>query len=339
MDLRLKLTETDRDRVRVMLLAKHALGDGTLDATDGLHAVYHHELRRTLETIVPNLSVGTRYDDLFDPAAHDFLFTMLNRGGFKNSEMFGPLFAMWRGVPHLGASPILRGIGDDKHLAKLCARSRGVATPDSAIYRNGGVAQDRPAFADGPMMVKPNASSASWGVKKCEDWPAAQAHMAALMSGDGKHDVIVEHFVDGIEIAVPVVPSADGGPACLPVMIYDGEDVRLRTYQEKRFRESDTEWRVCDDSTISERVLADVARMMPDIWPFDFGRFEFKYSPETGALHFIELNMSCNLWSKKTVSNSWRSLGYAHQDLIETILAGSMLRQGVIETVLSGEAA
>ncbi|WP_298911668.1 hypothetical protein [uncultured Algimonas sp.] len=337
MDLRLKLTDEDRQRLKVMLLAKHALGDGRPDAQDGLHAVYHHELRETLAAIVPNLSIGTRYTDLFDPPDHDFLFTMLNRGGFKNSEMLGPLFAMWRGVPHLGASPILRGIGDDKHLTKLCARARGILTPDSEVYRHGGVPQDPPAFADGPMMVKPNASSASWGVKACADWTEARDHIDALMAEETPHDVIVERFVDGIEVAVPVVPGADGGPAFLPVMIYDGEDLRHRTYREKRFRELDTEWRVCDDDDLENRILDAVRRLMPEIWPFDFGRFEFKYVPETGEFFFIELNMSCNLWSKKTVSNSWRSLGHSHESLIETILAGSMLRQGVIERVLTGD--
>lgn len=337
MDLRLKLTDADKDRLKVMLLAKHARGDGSVDRNDGLHAVYHFELRQTLESILPNLSIGTSYADLFPEPDHDYLFTMLNRGGFKNSEMFGPLFATWRSIPHLGASPILRGIGDDKHLMKLCARSRGVVTPDSAIYRYGGVPQDPPPFADGPMMVKPNASSASWGVKKCEDWADALAHMDSLMNEPGHHDVIVERFVDGIEIAVPIVPGIDGNPAYLPVMIYDGEDLRLRTYEEKRFRESDTEWRACDEPEISDRVLAQVKKMMPEIWPFDFGRFEFKYSPETGEFNFIELNMSCNLWSKKTVANSWRTLGYDHVDLIETILAGSMLRQGVIAGVVQGD--
>ena len=71
---------------------------------------------------------------------------------------------------------------------------------------------------------------------------------------------------------------------------------------------------------------------MKDIWPFDYGRFEFKLNRATGELSFIEVNMSCNLWSKKTLSLSWRSLGYDHAELVETILAGSMLRQGVIHS-------
>ena len=114
-------------------------------------------------------------------------------------------------------------------------------------------------------------------------WDEAEAHMNALMAESDHHDVIMERFVDGIEMAVPIVPGIDGGPAMLPVMIYDGEDLRLRTYQEKRFRESNTEWRVCDDEALAERIRAEVRKIMPEIWPFDFGRFEFKFSPETGA--------------------------------------------------------
>lgn len=337
MDLRLKLTDRDRDRLTVMLLAKHALGDGTPDDVDGLHAVYHHELRNVLSGIIPNLKVGNSYSDLFPLPDYDFLFTMLNRGGFKNSEMFGPLFAHWRRVPHLGASPILRGVGDDKHLMKLCVRSRGVNTPDSVIYRRGGTFNDAPPFADEKLVVKPNASSASWGVGIFDDWGCAKDHFQYLREHEGGHDIIVERFIHGIELAVPVVPSATGGPAYLNVMKYAGENETLRTYEEKRFREHKSEWAFFDDPKLRAELLENVDRIMHDVWPFDFGRFEFKFNPETGEFAFIELNMSCNLWSLKTVSRSWQSLGYSHEELIETILAGSMLRQGVISEFIQGD--
>ena len=337
MDLRLKLTDRDREHLTVMLLAKHALGDGTPDDVDGLHAVYHHELRQILEGIVPNLKVGNSYSDLFDLPDYDFLFTMLNRGGFKNSEMFGPLFAAWRRLPHLGASPILRGVGDDKHLMKLCVRAQGVSTPDSVIYRKGGTFDGPPPFADEKLVVKPNASSASWGVGIFDDWESAREHFQYLSEHDGGHDIIVERFIHGIELAVPVVPAFDGGPAYLNVMKYDGENETLRTYEEKRFREHKSEWAFFDDEVMRAKLLENVDRIMREVWPFDFGRFEFKFNPETGEFAFIELNMSCNLWSLKTVSRSWQSLGYSHESLIETILAGSMLRQGVISEVIRGD--
>ena len=337
MDLRLTLTDADRERLRVLFLAKHARGDGTPDDQDGLHAVYHHELRGVLEGILPNLKVGDSFTDLFAMPDYDFLFTMLNRGGFKNSEMFGPLFAQWRRLPHMGASPILRGVGDDKHLTKLCARAQGVPTPDSVIYRAGGINDAPPPFADEKLVVKPNASSASWGIGIFENWDAARDHMRYLREHEDGHDVIVERFFHGIELAVPVVPGRDGRPAYLPVMKYDGENETLRTYQEKRFREHKSEWATFDDPKMTAVLLQMVDRLMREVWPFDFGRFEFKFAPDTGRFAFIELNMSCNLWSRKTVSQSWQSLGYTHAELIETILTGSLLRQGVIREA-QGEA-
>ena len=51
----------------------------------------------------------------------DFVFPLLNRGGFLNSEMMLPLLCTRLGLPYLGASPILRGLADDKHLTKLAA--------------------------------------------------------------------------------------------------------------------------------------------------------------------------------------------------------------------------
>lgn len=319
-----------------MFLAKHAKGDGTPDEVDGLHAVYHHELRGVLEGIIPNLKIGNSYSDLFDLPDYDFLFTMLNRGGFKNSEMFGPLFAHWHRVPHLGASPILRGVGDDKHLMKLCVRAQGVNTPDSVIYRRGGTFDAPPPFANEKLVVKPNASSASWGVGIFDNWQAAQDHIHYLQQHEGGHDIIVERFFHGIELAVPVVPGHDGRPRYLNVMKYDGENETLRTYEEKRFREHKSEWAFFDDDEMRAKLLADIDRIMTEVWPFDFGRFEFKYNKDTREFAFIELNMSCNLWSLKTVSKGWQSLGYKHEELIETILTGSMLRQGVIKNCIRG---
>ena len=71
--------------------------------------------------------------------------------------------------------------------------------------------------------------------------------------------------------------------------------------------------------------------MLPELWPFDYGRFEFRYTPTTGEVLFMEVNLSCNLWSKKTVSGAAQLAGLTHQQLLEHIAAYSMDRQGVIK--------
>ncbi|MEM7023017.1 MAG: phosphoribosylglycinamide synthetase [Pseudomonadota bacterium] len=330
-DPRLRLTEADKERLHIMFLAKHAKGDGKPHPIDGEHAVYHHELRTVLEGLVPNLSIGNRYEDLFPEPDYDYLFTLLNRGGFKNSELLAATMSAWRRKPMLGASPILRGVGDDKHLMKLCARSRGVATPDSEIYRLGNNYRQEPSFPWARLVVKPNASSASWGVKMVDTWDEAVEHMEWLFE-EGGHDVLVERYFDGIELAVPVVGAGDGGISYLPVMKYTSDDDdRIRTYEEKRGLVKSSEgFKPFHEKDLCDLVIGEVEKMMPEIWPFDYGRFEFKVNPATMQSTFIEVNPSCNLWSRKTLSLSWQSMGYSHAELVETILTHSLLRQGVI---------
>lgn len=73
--------------------------------------------------------------------------------------------------------------------------------------------------------------------------------------------------------------------------------------------------------------------LLEEFWPFDYGRFEFRFDPAAGALSFMEVNLSCNLWSRKTISRSARTLGLSHRDVVETIVAHSMGRQRLVPAV------
>ena len=115
----IRISPADKARLRLLFLAKHARASGQSDAVDGNHALYHHEMRSTLEAIGLHVRGADSYEALFDRPDVDFVVTLLNRGGFQNSEMLAPLLLSWRAMPHMGASPILRGVSDDKYLSKL----------------------------------------------------------------------------------------------------------------------------------------------------------------------------------------------------------------------------
>ena len=122
----LTLPEEAKRRLKIMFIAKHAKWGGGLHPEDGNHALYHVEVREILQGLGLNLVLENRYEALFDKPDVDFVFPLLNRGGFLNSEMMLPLLCTRHGIPFLGASPILRGISDDKHSTKLEAKARGV---------------------------------------------------------------------------------------------------------------------------------------------------------------------------------------------------------------------
>lgn len=315
--------------LRIMLLAKHARGDGSPDRHDGNHAVYHHELRRTLERIGLNVVVADSYDALFAAPDVDFVFPLLNRGGFLNSEMLAPLLLERLGIPYLGASPIVRGLSDDKHLMKLVARQRGVPTSDWRALRRGG--EDVEPLSAQRYVVKPNASSASWGITVVESWADALQHARRLH--DEGHDAIVEPWVPLLDIAVPVVGGRSSSPWLLPAMAYIPSDLEaLRSYEEKRslIEHRDDPLEVLANSRVAERLYAMTRELCRELWPFDYGRFEFRYDPASGDVQFMEVNLSCNLWSKKSISRSAATLGIEHHELVESIVAHSLWRQGLL---------
>jgi D-alanine-D-alanine ligase len=198
----LRVPDRVKDSLRVMFIAKHARSGGTRHEMDGDHAVYHHEIANVLGGIFPNLTIGNRFEDLFEKPPVDFIFSLLNRAGFLNSEMMAPLLATRHGIPFLGASPILRGLADDKHLMKMAARFRGVPTADWQVFRRGAPVEPITAWTSERFVAKPNASSASWGVTAAHGWDELEAAIAQIHS-EG-HDAIVEPFLNAIPNALVV---------------------------------------------------------------------------------------------------------------------------------------
>ncbi len=325
-----RLTDFARNDLRIMYVAKHAFWTGGLHPEDGNHAVYHREMRETLEGLGLNLRLADSYRALFDQPDADFVFPMLNRGGFFNSEMLLPLLCNRLGLKYLGASPILRGLSDDKHLSKLETAARGVPTMPWAVFRCGAPVAPSRAPAASRWVVKPNNSSASWGIGGATDHASLTAAIAHIHAAG--HDVIVEPFFDGSDVEVPVITKI-GRPHILPMMIFRQADPsHLRTHGEKRDlvdRSQKYSLDFFDEPVIGARIAAMTHQLCEIFDPFDFGRFEFRLNEATGEVQFLEVNLNCNLWSEKVFGRAAVAAGFSQSDLIETILAESLARQGL----------
>ena len=82
-------------------------------------------LRQIGLRVVPS----NRFETLYAFPDFDFLITLFNRAGFRNSEMFAPRFGEFHRLPYWGASPIVRGLADDKHFMKRIDQALGIPTP------------------------------------------------------------------------------------------------------------------------------------------------------------------------------------------------------------------
>jgi len=323
------IPEEAKRRLRILFMAKHALWGGGMHPEDGNHAIYHHEVRTALEGLGINLTLADRYDVLFERPPADFVFPLLNRGGFLNSEMTIPLLCNRLGLPYVGGSPIVRGLGDDKHLSKLVCERAGVPTAPWACYRRGAPVEEA-ACPPGPRwVIKPNASSASWGISDAHDWAGVVEAVAGIHAQG--HDAIVEPYLGGYDVQVAFI-TVDR-PVMLPMLIYEREDTqRLWTYYEKRDLVQNNEkssLKRFDDPEWAPVIAEHSARVAREFEPFDYGRIEFRLDRDKGEVNFIEINLNCNLWSEKVMAKAAAAAGFSHAELLETILSESMRRQGL----------
>lgn len=127
------------------------------------------------------------------------------------------------GIPYVGASPEACRIAFDKPVAKTAATRADIRTPESVClpaesFRELGA----PAVMDLiverlglPIMVKPTRSGSALGcsvVRSAEELPAAMVSAYAYGTV-----ALLEQFVEGVEVAVPVVDTGAGAEA-LPVV-------------------------------------------------------------------------------------------------------------------------
>ncbi|ABC63449.1 D-alanine--D-alanine ligase family protein [Erythrobacter litoralis] len=329
----LRIPAEAKERVRLLFMAKHALWGGGMHPEDGNHAIYHHEVRSTLEGMGLNLALADTYRVLFDTPDADFVFPLLNRGGFVNSEMLIPTLCNMHRIPYLGAMPFLRGLGDDKSVSKLVSTHAGVPTADWFCFRRGAPVEEAslPAAPDGRWVIKPNASSASWGISDAFDFQGV-ANAIANIHGQG-HDAIVEPYLDGYDVQCAFI-TIDGEARALPMLWYEREDTqKLWTYYEKRDLVQNTEKAALKtfDNPDFAPLITDMARKVArELLPFDYGRIEFRVDLEKGDINFIEINLNCNLWSEKVMAKAAKFAGFSHADLLETLLAESWRRNGLI---------
>lgn len=127
------------------------------------------------------------------------------------------------GIPYVGSGPEACRLSFDKPVAKTVARHYDIRTPDSVClaaetFRELGATAIMDLLVERlglPLMVKPTRSGSALGcsvVRSAEELPAAMVSAYAYGTV-----ALLERFIEGTEVAVPVVDQGDG-PVALPVV-------------------------------------------------------------------------------------------------------------------------
>ena len=104
------------------------------------------------------------------------------------------------GVPYVGAGVTASAVAMDKDLFKSVLRDHGIPVTPNITLRDGEAARNPYGY---PVFVKPARLGSSVGITKAHDDAELDAAVALAFGHDDK--VLVEQFVDGIEVEVAVL--------------------------------------------------------------------------------------------------------------------------------------
>ncbi|MBN1094479.1 D-alanine--D-alanine ligase [Blastococcus sp. TML/M2B] len=229
------------------------------------------------------------------------------------------------GVPYVGSPAAACRLAWDKPAAKSVVRSAGLTTPDwvalpHSTFRElgaGTVLDLMVARLGLPLMVKPASGGSALGVQRInrvEDLPAAMVSCFAY--GD---TVMVERYVEGVEVALAVIDLGDG-PQALPAVEIEPES-GVFDYT-ARYTPGLTEYhapaRLDDD--VAARAAEVAVRVHEVLGLADLSRTDAIITPD-GEVHFLEVNVSPGLTETSMFPMAVEAAGYELGDVIARLLS------------------
>ncbi|WP_121254002.1 D-alanine--D-alanine ligase family protein [Nocardioides ferulae] len=232
-------------------------------------------------------------------------------------------------VPYVGARPAACRVAFDKPVAKTVATRAGLLTPESVClpaqtFRELGASEVMAALVARlglPLMVKPTQSGSALGaavVRTAEELPAAM--VGAFAYGDV---ALIEQFVVGREVAVPVIDDGSG-PRALPAVLIS-PDGGVYDYT-ARYTAGATEFTV--PAPLSPELTEEVARVAltahTALGLRDVSRSDLIIDGD-GRVWFLEVNSAPGFTETSTVplaiSAAGLDLGKVCASLVQAALA------------------
>lgn len=249
-------------------------------------------------------------------AQYDLVWSVYNRLGFRNCEVFVQSICEYYNLPYIGASPNVRALVEDKSMSKQLAEHLQIPTAKwvvaSSKYPLSAVAP-----FNGPYFVKPRFGSASIGIDEsclCETWQHTIEKANSFLQND--IEVIVEEYINGIYYGVPILNNTEIPLIAVPHFQTSDKIGNIITNSQKRFTEGGMKRFICQNEGLN-KILKYYSNMyFMQMQPCDYARIDYIVEKDTGIPYFLEVNTLMNLGQKGGFVASFLESGFNSYDEI-----------------------
>ncbi|MFP4053380.1 MAG: P1 family peptidase [Phycisphaerae bacterium] len=291
---------------------------------------------RELKHQVTALEVSGPLDDVVDSLYNsdpDLIFNVAEGTVGSSREAFYPgLYEQLR-LPFTGGNAALLHMNLDKHLAKTVAASHDIPVPRGVL-----LTRENQKLPDGlryPLMLKPNSEGSSKGISQDSVVETPEQCRCKVQSLVNKYPagVVVEEFIAGRELSVPLLESYPGKILEIVEHTFDldaiGGKYNIYDYDMKQGGESAAAVGVVCPPELERRrrkAVLDMARRVFSIMDCpDFGRVDIRLH-EDGTPYFIELNPLPSLHPKASLMTAAATRKLVFKDVLRLIIRSAARR-------------
>lgn len=314
---------------RILFLARHAPQEPAHTCRsypgDGGYPAYYHRVWRVLTDLGYGVRTASHCLALLSAAGSvDLVFSLYNRMPIDNPEIFVASTCSFLGLPCVGAGPNIRALAEDKWLSKLAAKAVGIPVSEGAVYHLAEELTAPPPFP-GPYFVKNRFGAASEGITAesiQDEWAGAAAVARRLL--ERGLSVLVEAFVPGIDITVPVLGGRH--PITLGV-VRPGSDKAGGIITEDLKRDDPLGYEMFEAGALEADLRGDVAALWAAAGPMDYTRLDYRFDPATGRRVFLEFNICCHIGRSGAICLAAAQWGLDQADVLGHVIEYSLRRQ------------
>lgn len=266
----------------------------------------------------------------------DLVFNIVEGAGGEARESRVPAILDFLGIPYTGSGVLGLTLALDKAKAKQLFRAAGLPTPAFQLFMRPDLPLDpRLRF---PLIVKPNGEGSAKGIWASSVVTDRDALSAQVRRVAERYDqpVLVEEFIDGLEVSVGVL--GNDPPQPLPILEIDfstcaGSGERFYSWRMKEYQGNTalhltpTLW--CParlPGTVTAEVQALAVKAHQALGCRDVSRVDLRLDPD-GAPYVLEVNPLPGLDpADSNFPVMARAAGIAYEDLVGRLVEVAAVR-------------
>jgi D-alanine-D-alanine ligase len=306
----------------------------TVDAVASALRTGGHEVEK-IEVTGPASHLAARIESF----APDLIFNTAEGRRGRTREAFYPALFEELGFPYTGSDAYVLTVTLDKWLTKLVLGAQGIDTPRARLIQPEDLRRMREPGAIGlsyPVIVKPNYEGSSKGIgdDAVAREPRALAEMLTRAVRKYPAGVLVEEFVNGLDITVPFIEGLGDEGVLLPVDYVYEPGARSRfniyDYRLKSSEASRVQVRCPPDlpRDVMARVRAISKTALRALGIRDLGRVDFRLG-EDGRIYLLEVNALPSLERGASLFAASAREGLDYEAALGAVVASAARRQGL----------